>query len=511
MELDLKKIVAELKAQFATGKSKVYETRIRNLLAIKTMLSENETELTEALASDLGRSSFDTLALETMSIVSDIDYIVSNLKSWIKPQYTTVPIMLLPATSEVVYEPYGVALIIGAFNYPVNLVLSPLVGAICAGNCCVIKPSELAPACEAFLVKILPKYLDNDCYKIVCGGVEVTKALLSQHWDKIFFTGSTRVGKIVMQAASAHLTPVSLELGGKSPTIIDESARDIELAVQRILWGKFANAGQTCIAPDYVLCHEKHYEEFLRISAKTITQFFGSDPRKSLEYGRIISKAHCERLKKFVDDLPAALVSGGEVILEERYMQPTIVANPSLNSLVMQEEIFGPILPVIKVKDCDEIISIVKTMEKPLALYIFSTDRKMIDRVTNEISSGAVLVNDVMMHFASSAVPFGGIGPSGLGSYHGKYSLQCFSHLKTIIRRDDHRMFDIQFLKYPQFHSDIVLKIFRLSTKLPDFPAITPKMLRIGVAGCVIATSIAWYGPQNLLTLIAEQFKLLKL
>ena len=286
-----------LKKSFQLGKSKSYQWRISQLKALKRMLNDNEPAITAATAKDLGRGFFEAVGLEVVPMAMEIDYALQNLQKWMAPVFTQVPAMMAPATSEYIYEPYGVVLVIGSFNYPILLSLSPLIGAIIAGNCALLKPSDLSKASEKLLATLLPKYLDTECVQVITGGIETNTALLELRWDKIFFTGSTRVGKIVAQAAAKHLTPVSLELGGKSPTIVDEMCGDMEVVCRRILWGKLSNAGQTCIDPDYVLCHASKYEEFLATSVKVLQSFLGADPSKSEHFSRIVSAAHCERLK----------------------------------------------------------------------------------------------------------------------------------------------------------------------------------------------------------------------
>lgn len=350
-------IVSRLQKVYYTGRSKSIDFRVRNLLGLKRFLQDNELDIKDALRKDLHRSSFEAVGLEIVPCIMEIDHIVSNLKSWMKPVRTGIPALMAPAVSEYIYEPFGVVLVISAFNYPISLTFGPLIGAICAGNVAVIKPSELSVATEQLLRERLPRYIDHDCFEVVCGGIPTTQALLAQHWDKIFFTGSTRVGKIVMQAAAQKLTPVSLELGGKSPTIIDESVTDLELATRRIIWGKCANAGQTCIAPDYVLCHEKYYDEFLDTAARIIKEFFGPNPHESPDLCRIVSVMHCERLKvilfsflyhlsflllylfhkALLDDNPGRFVVGGKIILEERYVEPTIIAGIHFDNLYIND------------------------------------------------------------------------------------------------------------------------------------------------------------------------------
>ena len=331
-------------------------------------------------------------------------------------------------------------------------------------------------------------------FSIVCGGKETTSCLLSKEWDHIFFTGSPAVGKIVAKAAAEYLTPVTLELGGKSPVILDDTVTDMELAVKRILWGKFVNAGQTCIAPDYLLIHESKYESFVSIGKKMIESFYGTDPKASPDYSRIISSYHCERVKNLIKDSNCTILKGGDVDISSKYVAPTLVTNVDIKSKIMIEEIFGPVLPIIKIKDIDEAISIINTLEKekPLALYIFSKDRTSIDQVISQVQSGGVLVNDVMLHFANGFIPFGGVGRSGLGGYHGKFSFECFSRRRGIMRKDDHSIFDIPF-RYPPY-SSLGKQVIKLACKLPAIPhlSINKTLFFNLVVGLVIVTYSSW-------------------
>lgn len=469
------KLSNDLKAAFNTGKTRDYNFRIKQLEQAKKLLEENEERIKAALKKDLNRSGFEAVGLECIPSIMEIDFIIANLKAWMKPNYTDMPAMAAPAYSEYTYEPFGVCLIMSSFNYPISLAIQPLVGAICAGNCAVLKPSEQSTACEKLVAELIPKYLDGTCYKVACGGVETNTNLLAESWDKIFFTGSTFVGKIVMKAAAERLTPVSLELGGKSPTIIGENPGDLTLAVDRIMWGKCANAGQTCIAPDYVLCHESQYDNFLDLAQKTLVKMYGNDPKASPDYCRIINERHTTRIQGLLEDSPGRIVVGGPktIDLKEKYVPPTIVAEANMNSKLMKEEIFGPVLPVMKFKTFEEVKRIVNGngMEKPLSMYIFSNDNSFIDRATSEITSGGVCVNDTLFHFVNTSVPFGGVGPSGLGGYHGKFSYECFSHRRSILRRDNHRVFDVPF-RYPPY-TETGLKLFKLAAKLPDLPTFT--------------------------------------
>lgn len=348
-----------------------------------------------------------------------------------------------------------------------------MIGAVAAGNTVAVKPSELSPATEKAINDLLPLYMDTSCITCVCGGIAVTTALLELQWDKIFFTGSTRVGKIVMAAAAKHLTPVSLELGGKSPAYIDETVTDLKLAANRLLIGKMMNAGQTCVAPDYVLCHMDKYEEFLEQCVRTLETFYGADPSKSPDYCRIISTGHCERLKGMLSDENDSgrrrLICGGQVDVGNRYIAPTVLADVSLDDCLMKEEIFGPILPVLPVSSTDEAIKIMRKYERPLALYVFSKSGANIENVLSRVQSGAAMTNDSVIHLASALTPFGGIGPSGLGNYRGKFSYDAFSHHRTVVRRDDHAILDAPF-RYPPYSASN-LSLIKKAAALPALPS----------------------------------------
>ena len=330
-----------------------------------------------------------------MPIIMEVDFFLKELPKYTEPIFKPLASMILPATSEIVYEPYGVALIISPFNFPINLSLVPIIGAIASGNCVLLKPSELSTNCEKLLCTLIPKYMDGECIKVITGGIDTMTALLDLQWDKIFFTGSTRVGKIVAKAAANYLTPVSLELGGKCPVVIDSSVTDLELATKRILWGKIINAGQMCVAPDYVLCHASKYEEFLDLTIKVMKQFYNGDASKSPDFGRIITKSHCERLEHLIDTCDGKVVIGGNVDFEKKYVDPTIIRDASMSSTLMTEEIFGPILPVFKYESLDEAIQIINStpLKNPLALYVFGKDRQMIDKVSFLFKSYPVFIS----------------------------------------------------------------------------------------------------------------------
>lgn len=396
---------------------------------------------------------------------------------------------MMPCSQEIIHEPHGLCLIISPYNYPFNLTLSPLIGAIAAGNVCVIKPSELTPACEALLARLIVKYLDPDCFRVYCGDHLVASALLKEPWDFIFYTGSTRVGRIVAAAAAEHLTPIVLELGGKSPTYIDSSVTDLQLVTKRILWGKMLNAGQTCIAPDYLMVHEAHYDSFLALAITTLRAFYGDDPQKSPDFARIVSRMHCLRLKGLLDASGGRVLCGGEVDVDARYVSPTLLTDLSPASAVMGEEIFGPLLPIFKVSGADEAIEMVRrTKQKPLALYLFGKDRRVIDKVISKVNSGGVLVNDVIYHIGNPEAPLGGVGESGMGGYRGKHSLEAFSRKRNVMRRDDHMLLDAP-VRYPPY-SDFGLKLFRALSPyaVPAFswPSASVSALVVALAGIAL-------------------------
>jgi len=338
----------------------------------------------------------------------------------------------------------------------VQLLLSPLVGAVAAGNCAVLKPSEITPHVSAALAKLVPRYLDPSCVALVEGAVAETTALLEQRFDHIFYTGNGRVGRIVMEAAAKHLTPVTLELGGKSPCIVDETA-DLDVAARRIAWGKFLNAGQTCIAPDYVLVQADREEELVEKLERCVAEFYGEDPAKTDDYGRIVSPAHFRRLAGLLKD--GRIAFGGQTDEEQRYVAPTVLRDVSAEDPVMQDEIFGPILPVIAVKDLDDALEFVGERDKPLALYLFSSDKGAEQRVVEDTSSGGVCVNGTIWHIANPNLPFGGVGPSGQGAYHGRHTFETFSHRKSVVTKTTKIDPKVVYPPYGRFKTNLVKKL----------------------------------------------------
>lgn len=429
---------------FSSGKTKDIDFRLKQLKTLKQAIVENQTIIVEALKADLNKPDFESYATE-ISVTKEIDYALKHLKSWTKPQKVAVPLEQIPGSAQIVAEPLGIVLIIGAWNYPFGLNISPLIGAIAAGNCAVIKPSEFASHTSSCVANLIAKYFDPAYITVVEGDIEASQKLLQQKFDRILFTGSTAVGKIVMAAAAKHLTPVTLELGGKSPCIVDNDV-DIEVTARRIVWGKFINAGQTCIAPDYLLVERKIKRDLLANIKNYIQEFYGDNPANSQDYARIINQKQFFRLTKLLQ--AGEIVIGGETDVAERYIAPTVIENVSLEDAIMQEEIFGPILPVIAYDSLQEAIAIVNQKPKPLALYIFSRDRQFQQQICQATSSGGVCINDTIMQFGVSTLPFGGVGDSGMGSYHGKASFDTFSHYKSILNKSLRLDFNWRYAPY---------------------------------------------------------------
>lgn len=411
--------------------------RKKQLKGILAFIKEHEREIIQALKDDLGKPVFETVAVELGSLQAEITHALTNLSSWMQPRPVKTPLICQPGHSWVEYQPLGTILNIAPWNYPFQLTLVPLANMTAAGNSVVIKPSELAPASASLLAKKLPNYLD---VKIFEGGPETTQKLLEQKWNHIFYTGGSHVAQIILEKAAKHLTPVTLELGGKCSAIVDKDA-NIEIAARRIAWGKFLNAGQTCVAPDYILAHEDIKAKLTAEISRSITRFFGTEPKNSPDYGRIINQAHMQRL---INMCPSANYD-----LEQRYFAPT------LSDKLPEEEIFGPILPIISVKNLQEAIGVVNAYPKPLALYFFSTSKANQKKLLLETSSGGVCINDTISHLAISELPFGGVGESGFGAYHGRWGFERFSHARAIYKRSD--KIDIP-LRYPPY-SATALKI----------------------------------------------------
>jgi aldehyde dehydrogenase (NAD+) len=429
---DAAELVTRLRTTFAAGRTRAVAWRKEQLRALQAMLEAREADFLGALAADLGKCSAEGYVTEVGFLKSDLHYVLAHLDKWLKPERVHAPIATQPGRAWIQRDPLGVALVIAPWNYPIQLSLAPIVGAIAAGNCVVLKPSELAPASSAALTCGIAEFLDPDAITVVEGAVEETQALLAQRWDKIFYTGNGRVGRIVMHAAAEHLTPVTLELGGKSPAVVDRTA-NVRVAARRIAWGKYLNAGQTCIAPDYVLADAAIADELTREMDDAVRAFYGVDPRLSRDYGRIIDGRHFERLVGYLED--GTIAFGGAHDAPTRYLAPTALRGVADDAPSMTDEIFGPVLPIRTVASTDEAITFVNDREKPLALYVFSGDDATAERVLAETSSGGAAVNATLFQVSVPELPFGGVGGSGMGSYHGRASFDAFSHAKSVLRR----------------------------------------------------------------------------
>jgi aldehyde dehydrogenase (NAD+) len=430
-ESSIKDTISQQRRFFASGKTKDVEFRIEQLKKLKQLVKESAESIFTALKADLNKPAFEVYGSEIGFVVQEIDHILKHIKSWAKIQKKSVSLLSLPASAEIHPEPLGVVLIIGPWNYPFQLSILPLLGAIASGNCAILKPSELAPQTSKLIAEIITKNFPPEFITVVEGGVSTSQELLKEKFDHIFFTGGTAIGKIIMEAAAKNLTPVTLELGGKSPCIVDEDV-NIEVAAKRITWGKFINAGQTCIAPDYILVHKNIKQDLLQYIKQYVQEFYGENPLKSPDYGRIIGNRHYQKLAKL---LTGDIIVGGESDENELYIAPTVIDHVNWEDEVMADEIFGPILPVIEYNDIDVAISQINSRPKPLALYVFSQNKGFCDKILRETSSGSVCINDTIKQVAESSLPFGGVGESGIGSYHGKFSFDTFSHYKSVLKR----------------------------------------------------------------------------
>ena len=424
------KLTEAQKQFFETGRTRDLAFRICQLQLLADAMRKNETVLEEALKKDLGKSAFESYATEIGFVLADIRYTIQNLQKWSAPKRVRTPLYLFPGKSKIQKEPYGSVLILGPYNYPVQLLAEPLVGAIAAGNCAVLKPSELTPHVSEAMYQIVHSTFKEEYIACVEGGVEVNQELLSQKFDYIFFTGSERVGRIVMKAAAENLTPVTLELGGKSPVIIEKTA-NIKEAARRIAWGKLMNAGQTCVAPDYVLVDESRKQQFLTEMKTAFSHLYGKEIKKNPDFGRIVNERHMERLQKILEQDAKYLFCGGRADTLQRYIEPAILdLGKDQNAASMQEELFGPILPVLSYHKLEDAVRFVNKRAKPLALYLFTKKRSAEKFVLERVSSGGVCVNDTISHHPD--LPFGGVGASGMGQYHGKYSFDTFTHEKSV-------------------------------------------------------------------------------
>ncbi len=420
------------KAFFNTQQTKDISFRKEQLKKLSKAIKSYENDILEALYTDLGKNKVEAYATEIGITLKSIKNARKELKNWTKTKNVDTPLYLFPTKSYIKKEPYGTVLIIAPFNYPFQLVFEPLIGAIAAGNTAIIKPSELTPNVARVIKRLINETFDANYIEVIEGGIEETQTLIHLPFDYVFFTGSENVGKIVYQAASENLVPVTLELGGKSPVIVDETA-NIKVASERICFGKFTNAGQTCVAPDYILVHESVKDDLITALSKTLREFYGQNIQQSPDYGRIVNLKHYHRLTSLLNSAQMNIVFGGHSDEDERYIEPTLLDHVTNDSAIMQEEIFGPILPILTYQSLDEAIAFIHQRPKPLSLYLFSEDENATQRVINELSFGGGAINDTLMHLANPKLPFGGVGASGMGRYHGKYSFDTFTHEKSYI------------------------------------------------------------------------------
>ncbi|MFB6276851.1 MAG: aldehyde dehydrogenase [Halothece sp.] len=454
---NVEEIVQGQKAFFATGKTQDIPFRKEQLKQLKTAINDYENDLIDALFQDLGKSKFEGTLTEIAYCREELDSIRKNLDTWAKPKPVKSPISFFPAKSFMIPEPLGNVLIIGAWNYPFQLVIMPLLGAIASGNCAIVKPSEMTPKTSKVIADLISQIFDPNYITVVEGDKTIAQQLLQQQFDHIFYTGSPAVGKIVMKAAAENLTPVTLELGGKSPCIAEPDIH-VEHSARRIIWGKFLNAGQSCIAPDYLFVNRGIKEELIAAMKDCLREFYGENPAESPDYARIINDQHFNRLSQFLGD--GKIIVGGETDAENRYIAPTLLDSVSWDDAVMQEEIFGPILPILEYDELESAIAQINDRPKPLALYFFSQDQAKQNQVLQNTSAGGVTLNDTMLHFVSTKLPFGGVGESGMGAYHGKASFDTFTHYKSVTKRQF--WLDLK-LRYPPYADK--LKFIKLLLK----------------------------------------------
>jgi len=428
-------IVQQAREGFRAGLLHENDQRVGQLQQLRALFVEQQERFIDALAADVGKPRIEAYTTEIAFTINEIDHTLKHLDAWTEPQKVKVPLSFKPGRARIRPEPLGTVCIIAPWNYPVQLLFAPLVPALAAGNTAVLKPSEVTPTVAALIEELVPQYFDDRIVSVVTGAVDETTALLEERFDHIFYTGNGKVGRIVMRAAAEHLTPVTLELGGKSPAIVAADA-NIEVAARRIAWAKFLNAGQTCVAPDYVLVEESVEDELLTALAAAVTKFYGDDPRQSSDYARIVNERHHDRLTALLDAGGfEATVTGGTGDRESRYLAPTVLAGVKPDAAVMDDEIFGPILPVLPVGDIDEAIRMVNDRDKPLALYAFGSSDAVLEHVVANTSAGGVTVNHAIMHLAVPDLPFGGVGQSGMGAYHGKAGFDVFTHHKPVLEK----------------------------------------------------------------------------
>ncbi|CAL9684597.1 unnamed protein product [Knipowitschia caucasica] len=477
-------VVHRARSAFRSGKTRSLDFRKLQLKNLLRFLTERSTEIAEALKKDLGKSELATELFEVLGSEGEVLLALEQLDTWAAPRPVEKTLLTFRDQVYVQPQPLGLVLIIGAWNYPWAVTLQPLVGAIAAGNAAVIKPSEVSSHSAKAMEELLPLYLDQELYPVVCGGVSETQDLLRLRWDHIFYTGSSSVGRLVMEAAAAHLTPVTLELGGKSPCYVHHDC-NLRVAARRITWGKFVNCGQTCIAPDYVLCDPSIQNQLLQEIQRCIREFYTEDPQSFQDYGRIINQRHFQRIRAMMEADTVAV--GGDCDQEDCYISPTVLQDVSPDSKLMQEEIFGPVLPIVPVPGLDQAIQFINDREKPLVLYVFTEDQKVLQRMLAETSSGALVSNDCLVHFTVSELPFGGVGHSGTGSYKGRHTFERLSHLRSVLLKSL-SLEAVNSMRYPP-HSQSKLRWARLlllTLTLRRLRAVTAATMVLGLAAFII-------------------------
>ena len=448
-QADVENMIEEQRTFYFTRATKDVEFRKAQLVKLKETIKKYEKDVIQALKLDLHKSEFEAYATEIGIVYDSISYMLNQIDEWMKPKAVKTPIQFQPGKSFIVREPYGVVLIIGPFNYPFQLVMEPLLGAIIGGNTAIVKPSESSMHTAAIIKTILEETFDPQYVRVVEGEREEVTALIHASFDYIFFTGSVAVGKIVAKAAAERLTPIALELGGKSPAIVDQTA-NLDVAAKRIAWGKFSNAGQTCVAPDYVLVQRSVYKKFVQKLQKALTQFYGKNPQQSEDFGRIINERQFNRLQAILDKEAENITFGGRTDAEDLYIEPTILENIDWSNPSMEDELFGPILPVMAYEDLPRVIHCVRQLPKPLAAYLFSENEGAIEYFLEELPFGGGCINDVVTHVGNAHLPFGGVGPSGVKAYHGEASFENFTHAKSILKRSSKLANNLLFPPYKQ-------------------------------------------------------------
>ncbi|HPA36717.1 MAG TPA: aldehyde dehydrogenase [Chitinophagales bacterium] len=455
-EFDAATLVNKQRNFFNTGKTKDIEFRIEQLKKLRQVISDNQQEIMDALKKDLNKSPMEAYGTEVGFLLADIKHTLKTIRSLAKPRKVKTPLFHQLGSSWIQPEPYGVTYVVAPWNYPFQLAIAPAIGALAAGNTCIIRPSRMSENTARVMEKLINSNFDESYLKVVLSDIRQSNELLEQKFDYIFFTGSPDVGRQIYAAASKHLTPVTLELGGKSPCFVDETF-NTNWGIKRIVWGKFTNTGQTCVAPDYVLVDKKVKQKFVDLFIKTTKEFFGEDPQKSPDLGRIINEKHFLRLTKLLEK--GNILMGGKTDINDLYIAPTLIDGVTADDPVMQGEIFGPILPIIEYEKLDDAIRFVNSRNKPLALYIFSEDKMYQERILKETSSGNASINECLMHVGQFELPFGGVGESGMGAYHGDVSFETFSHMKGILKKSTLSDFKQRFPPYTESGTKLIRKL----------------------------------------------------